>query len=105
MTNQFFFDDGVSKPRPISLGGVIKEGAAGTIHNVIGEPGTVVKLYKDPKVIPEYREKIGAMLAAAPKLPAVAYAGREYVEIAWPTAMVLDESGFRGFAMPAVDFE
>ncbi len=101
----FFIDEGSTKPRPIRLSSVIKEGAAGTIHHVIGEPGKVVKLYKNPNDLPQYREKIEAMLAARPQLPAFPYKGRVYVQIAWPAGTVLDGTRFRGFAMPEVDFQ
>ncbi len=100
----FFIDDGATAARSIRLSGFIAEGAAGTIHHVIGEPGIVVKLYKERKDLPEYEEKIAAMLAAPPYLPAFSYNGRSYVQIAWPTARVVDGQGFRGFVMPEVDF-
>jgi hypothetical protein len=103
MTNLFFDDSSVR--RPIRLSSPIAQGAAGTIHHVIGEPGIVAKLYKDPKDLVEYQEKIAAMLAAPPNLQAFAYGGRTYVQIAWPIARVSDGRGdFLGFVMPEVDF-
>jgi DNA-binding helix-hairpin-helix protein with protein kinase domain len=101
----FFIDDGAATPRPIRLSGAIAQGAAGTIHRVTGEPGIVAKLYKDSNDLPEYREKIAAMLTAPPHLPAFSYNGKNYVQIAWPTATVIDGAGFRGFVMPEVDFQ
>jgi hypothetical protein len=100
----FFIDDGSGSPRPIRLGNIIAQGAVGTIHHVSGEPGIVAKLYKKPDNLNEYEEKIAAMLAAPPQLPAISYHGRTYVQIAWPTARIIDGVGFRGFVMPEVDF-
>jgi hypothetical protein len=46
------------------------------------------------------------MLDAAPNLPKISHGGRTYVQIAWPTAGVIDGyGGFRGFVMPEVDFK
>jgi hypothetical protein len=101
----FFIDDGLASLHPIQLSSAIAQGAAGTIHHVIGEPGIVAKLYKNPNDLPEYEKKIAAMLASPPQLPAFSYKGRTYVQIAWPTATVRDGGGFRGFVMPEVNFQ
>jgi hypothetical protein len=65
---RFFIEDSSGR-RPVRFTDVIAEGAAGTIHRVIGEPGIVVKIYKDPKDLKEYEEKVEAMLMAPPELP------------------------------------
>ena len=102
----FFIDDASTVRRPIKLSPSFARGGAGTIHRVLGEPEIVVKLYTDLKHTAEYREKIAAMLDAAPSLPKISHGGRTYVQIAWPTAGVIDGyGGFRGFVMPEVDFK
>jgi DNA-binding helix-hairpin-helix protein with protein kinase domain len=102
-----YFASGLLGPRrPIRLGPVLKEGAMGTIHRVIGEKGTLAKMYKDPRDFPKYQAKLAAMLAAPPRLPPIAAGARSYVQLAWPTANVLDGRGaFMGFLMPEVDFK
>ena len=46
------------------------------------------------------------MLAAPPHLPILNVGVRSYVQIAWPTANIVDDRGeFRGFMMPEVDFQ
>jgi hypothetical protein len=101
----FFVEDSAAR-RAVRLGDPIAQGAAGTIHRIVGEPGVVAKLYKNPKDLPEYRAKISAMLLARPNLPSFKHDGREYVQIAWPTAAIVDKKGgFRGFLMPEVDFQ
>src|SRR5262245_27679396 len=89
----FFIDRGQNSRQSVQLSNVSAQGAAGTIHRVIGEPGIVAKLYKDQKDLPEYREKIAAMLSAPPNLQPFPYNGRTYVQIAWPTASVLNAQG------------
>jgi uncharacterized protein YecT (DUF1311 family) len=87
------------------LGPPIAQGAAGTIHHVIGEAGLLAKLYIKQKDLPEYKLKIEAMLAARPNLPPFLYNGRNYVQIAWPVGMVYRRLDFVGFVMPEVDFQ
>jgi hypothetical protein len=98
---------GPSKGRwTVNLTPPIAQGAAGTIHRVVGEPGIVVKLYKDPKDLPAYNQKIESMLAARPNLPPFSYNGRTYVQIAWPLGKVCNGRGdFLGFVMPEVDIQ
>ena len=106
MVDSFFIADLSGVRRSIALSPPIAQGATGTIHHVIGQTGIVAKLYKDATALPEYDEKLAAMLAAPPRLPTFSNSGRTYVQIAWPTARVLDARGtFRGFVMPEVDFQ
>jgi|SRR6516162_1409508 DNA-binding helix-hairpin-helix protein with protein kinase domain len=87
------------------LGPAIAEGAAGTIHSVIGNPGLLAKIYKVTNNLKEYEEKIGAMLASPPNLPPFSNQGRTYVQIAWPEARVIRRGKFVGFIMKEVDFQ
>jgi DNA-binding helix-hairpin-helix protein with protein kinase domain len=90
--------------RAIILDASFKDGAAGSIHRAIGERGVVAKIYKPGNDVVEYSKKIAAMLAARPNIPAVIINGRTYVQLAWPTGAISDDSGhFRGFLMPEVD--
>src|SRR5215813_10156138 len=104
MANLFRTDGAVV--RPIRLSDTIAEGAAGTIHRVIGEAGIVAKLYKEKNDLQEYREKIAAMLASPPNLPPSSHNGHTFVQIAWPIASIVENgSQFRGFIMPEVDLQ
>jgi DNA-binding helix-hairpin-helix protein with protein kinase domain len=101
--NEYYIDEQTGKRR-VLLTPAIAKGAAGTIHRVINEPGIVAKLYIDPKDCIEYRDKVAAMISAPPRLPPIEENGREYVQIAWPTAAVTGtRGGVRGFIMPEVD--
>lgn len=88
----------------VRLGPPIAQGAAGTIHRVIGISGIVAKLYKDRKTLAAYKQKIDAMLTAQPNLPAFQHKGHTYVQIAWPVGTIGNGNGdFVGFVMPEVD--
>jgi hypothetical protein len=102
-----FYIQNLGKDRePITLGMPIAQGAAGTIHRVSEREGTIAKLYKQGNNLSEYNEKICAMLAAPPSLPALSINGQHAVQIAWPTGPIVDGRGnFRGFVMPEVDFQ
>ncbi|MGH8281145.1 MAG: hypothetical protein ACRERZ_03025, partial [Gammaproteobacteria bacterium] len=101
--DNYYIDSPADGKRRVALSDQINEGLTGTIHDVVGESGLIAKLYKEPKDLPGYRDKIAAMLAAPPNLPAFSSDGHSYVQIAWPTAAVLDDQGqFRGFVMPKV---
>ena len=100
----YYIDSPATGKRRVELSGQINEGLTGTIHHVLGESELIAKLYKEPKDLPGYREKIAAMLAAPPNLPAFSFDGQSYVQIAWPIAAVLDgQNQFRGFVMPKVE--
>jgi hypothetical protein len=90
--------------RPVTLTQPFAQGATGTIHRLAGESNVVAKLYKTPKGIGEYRQKIAAMLAAPVPLGPFQYYGRTYVQVAWPTATINWQNGeFRGYIMPEID--
>lgn len=103
--SKFFLQDAPNKWHQVQLGPAIAQGAAGTIHRVIGQHGIVAKVYKDKNGLAEYKEKIAAMLAAPPDLPPISYQGRNYVQIAWPSGNLFDEKGVCGFVMPEVDLQ
>jgi DNA-binding helix-hairpin-helix protein with protein kinase domain len=99
-----FIQDPLTGTRPITLGFELGSGLNGTVYRLVGETGTVVKLYKEASQLPEYQDKVAAMLASPPNLSPVSSNNRLFVQIAWPSATVVDDrGGFRGFAMPEVD--
>lgn len=93
--------------RVIEVGEPIAQGAAGTIHRVLGERGVVAKLYKKAVNRTAYEAKVAAMLASPPDLPTCEIDGGRYVQIAWPLAALYGGRGceFLGFTMPEVDFK
>jgi hypothetical protein len=100
----FFLEEGSSR-RPIELGDAIAQGAAGNIHLIVGRVGEVAKIYRNPRELPEYSRKIGAMIAAPPRLPSFDRNGKNYAQIAWPTSRIVNSRGdFLGFVMPEIDF-
>lgn len=81
-------------------------GAAGDIYRVARHPELVAKIYRTPADRQQYQAKIEDMVRRPPKLPPIVEGGREFVQIAWPTAIVRDNTGgFLGFTMPAVDLK
>lgn len=90
--------------RKVKLYHELASGGAGFVYSVHGEPGTVVKIYRQETLRQEgsdYADKISCMLQHVPSLPSVG----NFVQMAWPFALAKDASGnFIGFAMPAVDF-
>lgn len=97
-------DEVGGKSRKVNLHQELASGGAGIVFSVQGEPGTVVKIYRQETLRQEgsdYEAKIVCMLEHVPSLPSVG----DFVQIAWPFALAKDSAGkFIGFAMPAVDF-
>lgn len=90
----------------IRLARLVKSGGAGSIYLLADRPDSVVKLYHPSIDRAEYAEKISAMLKLRPKLEPRSFSGRQQVQIAWPSAPVLDSGRrFIGFAMPLLDLE
>ena len=82
----------------------IGSGKSGTIYRIERLPGTVVKLYLGPSDGEHYKEKILAMLSAAPNLSEFSRNGKTFVQIAWPTGIAYDPQGACvGFSMPEID--
>jgi len=95
------------------LGRELGKGAAGRIHEVVGRPDLVAKVYIDPAQARIHYDRIDAMLRNPPGIGQPHQeGGRSYPQLAWPTDHLLsmrDEP--LGFAMPmlplkhAVDLE
>ncbi|MBE6454129.1 MAG: hypothetical protein E7017_04505 [Alphaproteobacteria bacterium] len=91
----------------ITLGKLInKGGASGKIYLVEGRPESVVKIFHNTEKSATNRQKLQAMLLNKPDFPAVMSGGKEYIQIAWPEALLDDEKGFCvGYMMPLIDME
>lgn len=81
-----------------------KGGAAGKIYMVQDHPGLVAKIFHNRNNSSVNRQKLEAMLLNRPNFPPAIKDGVEYVQIAWPEAILDDENGFCvGYLMPLID--
>ena len=97
----------------ITLGEMInKGGAAGRIFRVKGHPQLVAKIFHNLNKSSANREKLQAMLLNRPSFsPAMKDGkrftmedGNNYIQIAWPEALLENEYGFCvGYLMPLID--
>jgi hypothetical protein len=89
--------------RRVRLGKLIKSGGAGSVYRLADDATSVAKIYHADQDLPLYERKVAAMLALTPQLPDIADGGKQYVQIAWPQALLRDDrGGFVGWLMPAV---
>ena len=91
----------------ITLGSLLnKGGAAGKIYIDNSHPNSVAKIFHDKNKSETNRKKLEAMLLNKPNIPTIPYEGKEYFQIAWPTALLEDDEGFCvGYLMPKIDTE
>jgi hypothetical protein len=103
ITYNALYPDGTFKK--VSLGKVVNRGgAAGRIYEVIGQPQYVAKIFFNLTKSDVYRKKLESMLLNAPHFPPTVKDGVEYVQIAWPVAILEDEKGFcSGYIMPLIN--
>ena len=89
----------------ITLGHILNQGgAAGKIYENQNNPSTVAKIYHEKNKSSTNRQKLEAMLHNIPILPKNEKNGIEYIQLAWPTAILEDEEGFCvGYLMPKID--
>ncbi len=81
-----------------------KGGAAGKIYKSITHPNLVAKIFHDKNKSHTNRRKLEAMLQNRPNIPPVLCDGREFVQIAWPEAVLEDDEGFCvGYLMPFIN--
>ena len=79
----------------IKLGDLIhKGGAAGKIYLNANNPNQVAKIFHNRNKSSTNRQKLEAMLLNAPHFPSAVKDGVNYVQIAWPEALLEDENGF-----------
>ena len=89
----------------VRLGPLInKGGAAGKIYLNQNHPNSVIKIFHKRSKSSSNRQKLEAMLLNRPVFPPALKDGVEYVQIAWPEAILEDEAGFCvGFTMPLIN--
>ena len=89
----------------MQLGRLInKGGAAGKIYEVIGRPDKVAKIFHERQKSNTNRLKLEAMVINNPNIPSVKAGGVEYVQIAWPEAVLEDNEGYCvGYMMPFIN--
>ena len=95
------------KHEEITLGSLLnKGGAAGKIFEVNGQPKVVAKIFHEREKSESNRKKLEAMLHNKPNIPTLSNAGVEYIQIAWPIALLEDRQGYcMGYLMPLIDTE
>ena len=89
----------------ITLGKLInKGGAAGKVYEIVGKPSKVAKIFHERQKSNTNRLKLEAMVVNNPKIPSVVSNGVEYVQIAWPEALLEDNEGYCvGYMMPFIN--
>ncbi len=89
----------------VTLGKLLnKGGPAGKIYADATHENSVAKIFHNKEHSDTNRKKLEAMLQNRPNIPTIPYEGKEYIQIAWPTALLEDEKGFCvGYLMPLID--
>lgn len=91
----------------ITLGKMInKGGASGKIYLIKNKPNYVAKIFHDTKKSSTNRQKIQAMLLNKPDFLSTKVKNEDFIQIAWPEALLDDERGFCvGYIMPLIDMD
>lgn len=91
----------------VELGELLnKGGAAGKIYKDISHENSVAKIYHEREKSETNRKKLEAMLQNRPDIPSIENDGKNYIQIAWPTALLEDAQGYCvGYLMPMIDTE
>jgi hypothetical protein len=84
----------------ISLGNLIGVGGEGTIYDVVELPDMVAKIYHPQRLNTSLAAKVHAMVATPPN--DTTRAAFKHVSIAWPEAVLLNETEFAGYLMPKI---
>ena len=89
----------------ISLGELLnKGGAAGKVFEIMGKPHKVAKIFHERQKSNTNRLKLEAMVNNNPNIPSVIAHGVEYVQVAWPEAILEDDEGYCvGYIMPKIN--
>ena len=89
----------------IRLGKLLnKGGAAGKVYEVEGQPLKVAKIFHEKQKSNTNRLKLEAMVMNNPNIPVVRVGNVEYVQIAWPEAILEDNEGYCvGYIMPFIN--
>lgn len=81
-----------------------KGGAAGKIYQDLSHPKLVAKIFHEKSKSSVNRQKLEAMLHNRPNIPPFENNGKNYVQIAWPEAILEDDEGFCvGYLMPFIN--
>lgn len=81
-----------------------KGGAAGKVYEIVGQPAKVAKIFHERQKSNTNRLKLEAMVVNNPNIPSVTAGGVEYVQIAWPEAVLEDDEGYCvGYMMPFIN--
>ncbi len=91
----------------VVLGELInKGGASGKIYADLTHKNCVAKIYHERKNSETNRQKLEGMLAYRPNIPSIENDGKEYIQIAWPIALLEDDEGYCvGYLMPLIDIK
>ena len=89
----------------ITLGTLLnKGGAAGKVYGIVEKPQKVAKIFHERQKSNTNRLKLEAMVMNNPHIPSVMAHGVEYVQIAWPEAVLEDDEGYCvGYLMPFIN--
>lgn len=81
-----------------------KGGAAGKIYKDTTHPNSVAKIFHDLDKSDTNRKKLQSMLLNSPNIPTISHKNTDYIQIAWPTALLENSQGFCvGYLMPLID--
>ena len=81
-----------------------KGGASGKIYKSISHPNLVAKIFHEKSKSHTNRRKLEAMLQNRPNNSFCTHDGRQFVQFAWPEAVLEDDEGFCvGYLMPYID--
>lgn len=89
----------------VTLGRLLnKGGAAGKVYEISGQAAKVAKIFHERQKSNTNRLKLEAMVMNNPNIPSVKAGGVEYVQIAWPEAVLEDDEGYCvGYVMPFIN--
>lgn len=91
----------------ITLGTLInKGGASGKIYLIENMPEHVAKIFHNTEKSASNRQKLQAMLLNKPDFLSTSVNDRNFIQIAWPEALLDDERGYCvGYIMPLIDMK
>jgi serine/threonine protein kinase len=91
------FREKQSASQSIMLAEKIGEGGEGSVWSIVGR-SEVAKIYTPRAATHEHEQKLSLMLANPPQDDMLLHQG--HVSIAWPTALLYQDTAFSGFLMP-----
>lgn len=92
------YTDDFNRRLTLEAGG--RSGGEGTVHDIVGMPDKIAKIYHDHKLTnAELTEKLGVMIANPPHDPMKAHG---HMSLAWPESRLFENGRFAGYLMPKV---